>query len=65
MHQHGSPNKNEDPVSPDASAKKGGLSLQLTKVEDDDIINDDLISDMESEAGDTELFATSYFGVNH
>lgn len=64
LHQHGSPNKNEDPLSPDASAKKGGLSLQLTKVEDD-IINDDLISDMESEAGDTELFATSYFGVNH
>ena len=66
MHQHGSPTKTEDANSPGKTKKKGkGLNINLSKVEDTDIIHDDLISDMESEAGDTDLFATSYFGVNH
>jgi len=62
LHQHGSPSK-EDTDSP--TKEKGLFSLNPIKLESTDILNDDLISDMESEAGDSELFATSYFGVNH
>jgi len=39
--------------------------LQLNKVEHSDLLDrDDLQSELESDAGDSEIFATSYFDVN-